>query len=269
MRPSPPQMPQDSSAMGATYSGLAARALVFLRGSALIAAIFSSRGAHSVTARSRSGCCRVSTRGALTPLDLRWLARLHVVCPRAVRASPRSSFGLRIGRARSGGVRSPRMSEFALRPIRFEDDPAVAAIIRTVMPEYGAVGEGFAIQDPEVDFISRAYEGQRACYFVVERDGRVVGGGGVGPLAGEEESVCELRKMYFLKEARGSGMGETLVRRCIEEARKMGYRTMYLETLTGMDAAQKLYVRLGFERLSEPMGATGHHGCNRFYALGL
>ena len=44
---------------------------------------------------------------------------------------------------------------------------------------------------------------------------------------------------------------------------------MYLETLTGMDAAQKLYVRLGFERLNTPMGATGHHGCNRYYALAL
>lgn len=161
------------------------------------------------------------------------------------------------------------MSPLVMRPIRPEDDPAVAAIIRTVMPEFGAVGDGFAIQDPEVDFISRAYAGPRACYFVLERDGRVVGGGGVGPLAGADDSVCELRKMYFLKEARGGGRGETLVRRCIDEARERGYRTMYLETLTGMDAAQKLYVRLGFERLNTPMGATGHHGCNRYYALAL
>jgi putative acetyltransferase len=161
------------------------------------------------------------------------------------------------------------MTPLALRPIRPEDDPAVAAIIRTVMPEFGAVGEGFAIRDPEVDFISRAYSGPRARYFVLERDGRVVGGGGVGPLAGADEGVCELRKMYFLSEARGGGMGEALVRKCIEVAREMAYRTMYLETLTGMDAAQRLYVRLGFERLTAPMGATGHHGCNRYYALAL
>lgn len=145
----------------------------------------------------------------------------------------------------------------------------MAEIIRTVMPEFGAVGQGFAIQDPEVDFMSRAYSGPRAIYFVLERDGRVVGGGGIGPLAGAPDDVCELRKMYFLKEARGAGMGETLVLRCIDEARARGYRTMYLETLTGMDAAQRLYVRLGFEKLDEPMGATGHHGCNRYYALRL
>lgn len=161
------------------------------------------------------------------------------------------------------------MSEMTLRPIRPEDDPEVAAIIREVMPEFGAVGQGFAIQDPEVDFMSRAYAGPRAIYFVLERDGRVVGGGGIGPLAGAPDDVCELRKMYFRRDARGGGMGEALLRRCIEEARSRGYRTMYLETLTGMDAAQKLYSKLGFRRLAEAMGATGHHGCNRYYALGL
>ena len=59
------------------------------------------------------------------------------------------------------------------------------------------------------------------------------------------------------------------LRRCLDEARRMAYRTMYLETLTGMDAAQRLYERLGFQRLAAPMGATGHHGCNRFYSLAL
>ena len=161
------------------------------------------------------------------------------------------------------------MPPHTLRPIRSEDDPEIAAIIRTVMPEFGAVGEGFAIQDPEVDFMSRAYSGPRAVYFVVEDAGRIVGGGGVGPLAGADETVCELRKMYLLSEARGAGMGESLLVRCIEEARKMGYSMMYLETLSGMKAAQRLYRRMSFERMAAPMGATGHHGCDQYYVLRL
>jgi putative acetyltransferase len=161
------------------------------------------------------------------------------------------------------------MSALTIRPIRAEDDPAVAEIIRAVMPEFGANGPGFAIHDPEVDWMSRAYSGPRSAYFVVEQEGRVVGGGGLGSLAGAPDDVCELRKMYFLPGVRGAGMGRALLTRCIEEARSFGYRTMYLETLTGMDAAQRLYEKLGFERLAAPMGATGHHGCNRFYALAL
>ena len=60
----------------------------------------------------------------------------------------------------------------------------MAAIIRAVMPEFGAVGDGFAINDPEVDWMHRAYSAPRCAYFVLERDGVVIGGGGVAPLAG-------------------------------------------------------------------------------------
>ena len=39
----------------------------------------------------------------------------------------------------------------AIRPIRSGDDATMAAIIRAVMPEFGATGSDFAINDPEVD----------------------------------------------------------------------------------------------------------------------
>ena len=73
------------------------------------------------------------------------------------------------------------MTEFTIRPITANDDATMAAVIRTVMPEFGAVGSGFAISDPEVDWMSRAYAAPRHAYFVVERDGVVRGGGGIAP----------------------------------------------------------------------------------------
>lgn len=153
------------------------------------------------------------------------------------------------------------------RPIRPEDDSAVAAVIRTVMPQFGADGPGFAIHDPEVDGMCAAYSMPGAVYFVVETaDGRVVGGGGIARLEGGESGVCELRKMYFLEEARGKGMGEKLLRYCLSAARELGYRSCYLETLSGMDAAMHLYEKVGFKKLCAPMGATGHGGCDRWYA---
>ena len=159
------------------------------------------------------------------------------------------------------------MSNFSIRPILADDDAAMAAVIRTVMPEFGATGSGFAISDPEVDWMSRAYAAPRHAYFVVERDGRVLGGAGVAPLDGGDPGTCELRKMYFLPEARGSGAGAVMMTRCIEAARGFGFRQCYLETLTGMDAAMRLYERSGFQRIDAPMGATGHGGCDRFYLL--
>ena len=158
---------------------------------------------------------------------------------------------------------------WTIRPIERRDDPAVAAIIRTVMPEFGACGAGFAINDPEVDWMSRGYAAPRSAYFVLERGGGVLGGGGVAPLEGGPADTCELRKMYFLPEARGLGAGAAMMQHCLAAARGFGFARCYLETLTGMDAAQRLYARAGFRRIEARMGATGHGGCNTFYLLDL
>lgn len=158
---------------------------------------------------------------------------------------------------------------FSIRPITALDDPAVAAIIRTVMPEFGADGDGFAIHDAEVGAMSRAYVGDVSRYFVVERDGVVLGGGGIAALAGGDALTCELKKMYFLPALRGLGAGRALIERCITFAREAGYARCYLETLTGMERAQRLYLASGFERIDGPLGATGHFGCNRFYLRSL
>jgi putative acetyltransferase len=158
---------------------------------------------------------------------------------------------------------------FDIRRIEPRDDAALAAIIRTVMPEFGASGDGFAINDPEVDWMHRAYAQPRSAYFVVERDGEVQGGGGVAPLEGGDAETCELRKMYFLGGLRGLGAGSAVMARCLEAARGFGYKHCYLETLRGMDAAMRLYERTGFRRIDGPLGATGHGGCNTFYILDL
>jgi putative acetyltransferase len=153
---------------------------------------------------------------------------------------------------------------YTIRPITRADNPAIASIIRAVMPEFGADGPGFAIHDTEVDDMADAYSAPGRVYFAVERNGRVCGGGGIAPLDGEA-GVCELRKMYFLPELRGLGAGAELIALCMEHARRLGYRQCYLETLAGMDAAQKLYEKHGFARIPSALGNTGHFGCNRFY----
>lgn len=162
------------------------------------------------------------------------------------------------------------MSEdFVIRKIKPEDNPIIAHIIRTVMPQFGADGDGFAIKDAEVDTMYEAYSQPRSIYFVVEHNGVVIGGGGIAPLQGGDEHTCELKKMYFLEEGRGKGIGQALLNRCLEAATLFGYKTCYLETLEKMGAARKLYEKNGFIRLTKPMGNTGHYGCDRYYAKPL
>ena len=163
---------------------------------------------------------------------------------------------------------------YLVRPIRADDEPRVAEIIRAVMTEHGASGPGFAIHDPEVSAMASAYARPGAAYFVVETfDGGVLGGAGVAPLVGADgvvvEGVCELRKTYFRSSLRGQGVGHRLLVHCLRVAAALGYSRCYLETLGTMTAARTLYARAGFAELDTPLGHTGHFGCDAYYLRAL
>lgn len=168
-------------------------------------------------------------------------------------------------------VQAQRSAIVVLRPIRPADDAAVAAVIRDVMTEHGCTGPGFAIHDDEVAAMSRAYAAPDARYYVVVRDGTVEGGGGFARLAGSDaaKATCELRKMYFRPAARGLGLGRALLELLHDEMRAAGYRRCYLETTSWMDDARRHYLAAGYAALCGPEGATGHHGCDRFFARTL
>jgi putative acetyltransferase len=158
---------------------------------------------------------------------------------------------------------------FLIRPVVEGDNGMLAGLLRDVMEEFGAAGAGSSVHDPEVRDMAAAYAAPGSAYFVVESGGRLVGGGGLGPLAGGEPQVCELRKMYLRPEARGHGLGRAVLVRCLEVARQLGYQRMYLETKHTMGDARRLYERNGFTPVGKPMGHTGHFGCDAWYLLEL
>ncbi len=158
---------------------------------------------------------------------------------------------------------------YRLRPLRHRDNAAVAKVIQKVMPEFGAKGPGFALSDPEVSDMFASYRKPRSAYFVVTWGGRVLGVGGIAPLAGGGPHTCELRKMYFLPQLRGLGFGHALMEVCLAAARRYRFKTCYLETLNSMKQARALYVSCGFRQLSKPRGGTGHFGCDAWYAKRL
>ena len=128
------------------------------------------------------------------------------------------------------------------RKILSADSRAVADIIRTVMPEFGATGPGFAIHDKEVENMFDAYAQPGSAYFICEWNNRLVGGAGIAPLQGGPTDVCELKKMYFLSEARGMGLGKQLLKECLQEARALGYKKCYIETFHTMATAIRLMI---------------------------
>lgn len=152
-----------------------------------------------------------------------------------------------------------------IRPIQAKDNAAVKKLVVGVLAEHGIQGEGFAGVDPELDDMCAAYAGEDAAFYVIESAGAVLGVGGFATLAGTEgEGIAELRKMYFKPALRGQGWGNQLLTLILSEAKKAGYRKMYLETTPDMKAAQAMYAKHGFKHRSDRLGDTGHSGCGVF-----
>ena len=88
-----------------------------------------------------------------------------------------------------------------------------------------------------------------------DRDARIVGGVGVRPhaLAG----ACELKRLYVLPAARGTGAGLALAEAALAFASGAGYRQVRLDTLPKMGAAIALYRRLGFVPIPAPADDAG------------
>jgi putative acetyltransferase len=160
------------------------------------------------------------------------------------------------------------VSDLVIRPVRAEDDPELARIVREGMAEFGICGDGPA-SDPELASISAAYAPPESAYFVVERGGRVLGGGGIGPIEGQPDTICELRKMYLVPEARGLGAGRRVLESCLQTAREIGYEHCHLATLVAMDRARRLYAGFGFRLLDHELPGSGHLGCDSWYTLEL
>lgn len=62
---------------------------------------------------------------------------------------------------------------------------------------------------------------------------------------------AQLRLLATRPEARGHGIGTALVAECLARTRLAGYTGLSLDTMTTMPEAQRLYGRLGFDRVPE------------------
>ncbi|MBS1621288.1 MAG: GNAT family N-acetyltransferase [Bacteroidetes bacterium] len=148
-----------------------------------------------------------------------------------------------------------------IRKINATDNFALAKVIKDTMTEFGVNLPNTVFDDPTTDHLYELFQKKGAVYNVAEMDGELVGGAGLFPTSGLPDTTCELVKMYLSPKARGQGLGKHLIEKCIEQAKEMGYKNIYLESMPELKKALSVYSQFGFEYLDGPMGNSGHGGC--------
>jgi predicted N-acetyltransferase YhbS len=139
-----------------------------------------------------------------------------------------------------------------IRPVRPEEADELGEITRAAYMELpGHVPE----PDYEAELADVRTRAEQAVVLVaVDDDGALLGGvtfvpDGTNPLAEHEvPDASSIRMLAVAGSAQGQGVGEALVRSCIDRARAAGSRHVVLHSTSWMEAAHRLYGRLGFVR---------------------
>jgi len=101
--------------------------------------------------------------------------------------------------------------------------------------------------DEELANLPGDYIRPAGCLLLAFTKGQLAGCVGLRKLS---EDVCEMKRLYVREQFRGLGFGRALAEAVIEEARKIGYNYMRLDTVPSMDVARALYASVGFKQTS-------------------
>ena len=138
--------------------------------------------------------------------------------------------------------------QFRIDPARGPDDLAVVARLFAGYAASLPVDLDYQDFDGELAALPGKYAPPAGELFLArDSAGAPLGCVGLRPLP--DDGCCEMKRLFLLPAARGLGLGRALTERVIDQARRVGYRELRLDTLASMTAAQTLYRSLGFERI--------------------
>jgi len=134
------------------------------------------------------------------------------------------------------------VGQFEIRPARPADIPDV----RRMLKEYvDWIGLDLTFQEIESELagLPGEYMPPRGALFVADDHGQLLGMIGLRPF---DEAISEMKRLYVRPDARGRGLARQLIAVVLDEARRLRYSEMRLDTLPMMGDAQSLYVAHGF-----------------------
>ena len=143
-----------------------------------------------------------------------------------------------------------------IKPIKLHQVAEVKRVILTVCHEIWQLPlEVIRCYDAmsDLDDLNSHYFNNKGIFLVLIDNGMIVGSGSIRRLS---DDICELKRMWFLKDYRGKGLGWKMAQMLLDFAKKTGYKKVRLDTVDEFKQAQaiKLYKQLGFsliERYNE------------------
>lgn len=130
-----------------------------------------------------------------------------------------------------------------IRKFQEKDALPVKELVNSILfKEFSLSSKAYQIDD--VDSISKAYNGPRDVFYVMDENNKIVGTAGVKE---DTKQVALLRRVYVLPSSRGKGVGSTLMNSAIDFCRQSGYRQVVFRSTNQMQDAINLCLRKGFK----------------------
>jgi len=124
-----------------------------------------------------------------------------------------------------------------------QDLDTVLAIYREYISTTSA---DLAFQNNEQDFLQLAqtYSSPESQIFLGLDEKQILG---CAAFKRYTEDICEMKRVYVRPQARGLGLGASLVKQIVQQAREAGYKKICLDVLPEFESAYHLYQSLGFK----------------------
>ena len=129
-----------------------------------------------------------------------------------------------------------------IRPAASADLPHIRAMLREYV-EWIGLDLAFQEIDAELDGLPGEYAPPRGALIVAVEGPRHLAMIALRPL---DRGTAEMKRLYVRPEARGRGLARQLIARLCDEARRLNYLEIRLDTLPKMGEAQALYETHGF-----------------------
>jgi ribosomal protein S18 acetylase RimI-like enzyme len=134
-----------------------------------------------------------------------------------------------------------------IRPAGATDIPEVRAMLKEYV-EWIGLDLAFQEIDAELDGLPGDYAPPRGALFVAIDGRRYLGMIALRAITtpGIEGPIGEMKRLFVRPEARGRGLARQLITTLFDEAKRLGYSELRLDTLPMMGDAQALYEAYGF-----------------------